>query len=96
MPTTQEPTELRFEELRAGDRIEVEHRVTVGLRNWTTRTLGKVIRTERRRHGLHFRRNLDDKVFSDVILLELPDGELTTLTMDEFTLVRPAQGTARA
>ena len=93
MPTTHEPKELRFEELRAGDRIEVEHRVTVGLKSWTTRTLGKVVRTERRRHGLHFRRNLDDKVFSDVILLELPDGELTTLTMDEFTLVRPSEGT---
>jgi hypothetical protein len=90
MPTAHESTDLRFEELRAGDRIEVEHRVTVGLRSWTTRTVGKVVRTERRRHGLHFRRNLDDKVFSDVILLELPDGELTTLTMDEFTLLRPA------
>ncbi len=90
MPTTHESTVLSIEDIKAGDRIEVEHRVTVGLRNWTTRTAGKVVRTERRRHGLHFRRNLDDKVFSDVILLELPDGELTTLTMDEFTLLRPA------
>jgi len=24
-----------------------------------------------------------------VIILELPDGELTTVTMDEFTTVRP-------
>jgi hypothetical protein len=90
MPTTHEPKGLRFEEIRAGDRIEVEHRVTVGVRSWTTRTAGKVIRTERRRHGLHFSRNGDDKVFSDVILLELPDGELTTVTMDEFTLLRPS------
>ena len=50
------------------------------------RTVGEVVRTERRRHGLHFRRNHDDKVFSDTILLELPDGELTTVTMDEFTV----------
>ncbi|NLX95787.1 MAG: hypothetical protein GXY83_06390 [Rhodopirellula sp.] len=80
----------RFDELKAGDRIEVEHTVTVGMKIWTTTTVGTVVRTERRRHGLHFRRNMDDKVFSDVILLELPDGELTTVTMDEFTVLRRA------
>jgi hypothetical protein len=90
MAVTEVPGTLQFEELRPGDRIVVEHRVTVGIKSWTTRIRGRVVRTERRRHGLHFRRNLDDKVFSDVILLELPDGEFTTLTMDEFTTVYPA------
>jgi hypothetical protein len=89
MPVSQAPT-LRFEELRPGDRIVVEHGVTVGVRSWTTRTAGTVIRVERRRHGLHFRRNVDDKVYSDVILLERPDGELTDVTMDEFTTLHPA------
>jgi hypothetical protein len=77
-----------FDELRPGESIEVEHEVTVGARHWTTRTIGRVYRTERRRHGLHFQRNFDDKVYSDVILLELPDGELTTVTLDEFTVLR--------
>jgi len=90
MMVTQAPTGLQFDELRPGDRIVVEHRVTVGVRSWTTQTAGTVVRTERRRHGQHFRRNVDDKVFSDVILLELPDGELTTVTMDEFTTLHPA------
>ncbi|HUT10699.1 MAG TPA: hypothetical protein VMY42_09395 [Thermoguttaceae bacterium] len=79
-----------FDELKPGDRIEVEQTVTVGDESWTTTTCGSVIRTERRRHGLHFHRNHDDKVFSDVILLELCDGELTTVTMDEFTVLRRA------
>ena len=81
---------LRFEELTPGDRVAVEHRVTVGIKSWTARTAGRVVRTERRRHGLHFRRNVDDRVSSDVILLERPDGELTTLAMDEFTTLHPA------
>ena len=55
---------------------------------WTTKTVGTVVRTERRRHGLHFRRNSDDKVYSDVIILARDDGELTTVTMDEFTQLR--------
>ena len=78
----------RFDELKPGDRVEVEHTVTVGVKSWRAKTCGTVVRTERRRHGLHFRRGADDKAFSDIILLELSDGELTTMTMDEFTVLR--------
>ena len=46
------------------------------------------VRTERRRHGLHFRRAGDDKEFSDLIVLARDDGELTTVTMDEYTALR--------
>lgn len=90
MPPRKSQIREIFDELKPGDRIEVEHKVTVGQRSWTTKTVGCVVRTERRRHGLHFQRNHDDKVFSDVILLELPDGELTTVAMDEFTVLRRA------
>ena len=81
-------TQRVFDELRPGDRIEVEHAVTVGARQWSTITCGRVYRTERRRHGLHFQRNFDDRVYSDVILLETPDGELTDVMLDEFTVIR--------
>ena len=37
-----------------------------------------MVNTERRRQGLHFRRNPDDKVFADMIVLKRDDGELTT------------------
>ncbi len=78
-----------FAELKPGDRIEVDHGVKIGSSAaWTTKTTGAVVRTERRRHGLHFRRNPDDKVYSDVIILARDDGELTTVTMDEFTQLR--------
>ncbi|MBC7351675.1 MAG: hypothetical protein H5U08_04890 [Thermogutta sp.] len=80
-----------IEELKPGDRIEVEHRVTVGSKSWITRTVGTVVRTERVAHGLHFDRAPDEKTYSDVILLELPDGELTTVTLDEFTVIRRAR-----
>ena len=77
-----------FARLAPGDRVEVVHTVLVGQRRWTTTTVGRVVRTERRRHGLHFRRNRDDKVFSDLIILARDDGELTTATLDEFTTLR--------
>ncbi len=77
-----------FATLKPGDRVEVEHEVKIGSsKTWTTKTAGVVVSTERRRHGLHYRRNRDDKVFSDTILLDR-SGELTTVTMDEFTVLR--------
>ena len=78
-----------FSELRPGDRIEVTHEVKVGSsKTWTTKTVGTVVSTERRRQGLHFRRNPDDKVFADMMILKRDDGEQTTITMDEFTELR--------
>ena len=78
-----------YEQLEPGDRVEVLHGVTVGSSaTWSTTTVGRVLRRERRRHGLHFRRNTDDKVYSDVLILARDDGELTTVTIDEYTRLR--------
>ena len=77
-----------FESLVDGDRVQVDHEVKVGSQCWQTRTVGKVIKTERRRHGLHYKRNDDDKVYSDLIVLERADGELTTIALDEFSVLK--------
>jgi hypothetical protein len=88
MNTTTPTADRLPPDLRAGDLLEVDHIITVGLKNWTTKIAGKVVRVDRVRSGLHFRRNFDDKVFCDSILLQLPDEELSTVTMDEFTTAR--------
>jgi hypothetical protein len=74
-----------FESLQPGDKIELKHQVKVGFRNWETTTTGTVEKIDRRRHGLHRQRNFDDKVYSDIIILKRDSGELTTVTMDEFS-----------
>ncbi len=75
-----------FTQLQPGDQVEVVHEVKVGSsKTWSTTTTGTVVNTERRRQGLHHRRSNDDKVFADMIILRRPSGELTTITMDEFT-----------
>jgi hypothetical protein len=77
-----------FAALRPGDRVEVTHEVKVGFRRWTVKTVGTVVATDRRRHSLHFNRNFDDKVYSDVVILKRDDGELTTITLDEYSELR--------
>jgi hypothetical protein len=77
-----------FDQLQPGNRVEVVHEVKVGFRTWSSRTTGTVVSKDRRRHSLHFNRNFDDKVFSDVLVLKRDDGELTTITLDEFSELR--------
>ncbi len=88
MNSSNNPLLETFEELQHGDLVEVRHEVKVGFRSWKTTTQGEVVRTERRRHGLHHRRNFDDKAFSDLLVLRRADGELTTVTLDQFSEIR--------
>ncbi len=74
-----------YHALEPGDRVQVQHEVKVGFRSWMATTVGTVVRKERRRHSLHFIRNFDDKVFSDVLVLRRDAGDLTTVTLDEFS-----------
>jgi hypothetical protein len=81
-------TLIAFEDVRPGDHVKITQRIKVGLKIWTTDVSGTVVRTERRREGLAVKRNFDDKVFSDLILLKKDGpvaGEETTVTLDEFT-----------
>ena len=77
-----------FASLKPGDKVELKHEVKVGFKSWTTTTVGTVVRTDRRRHSLHYNRNFDDKVFSDIIVLKRDSGELTTVTLDEFSVLK--------
>ena len=77
-----------FDSLQPGDQVELKHEVKVGHNCWFTTTTGTVVSKERRRHGLHYRRNSDDKVFSDLLVLRREDGEFTTVTLDEFSELR--------
>ena len=77
-----------FASLQSGDRVQVNHEVKVGFRTWHTTTVGTVVRKDRVRLGLAYQRNFDDKAFSDMLVLRREDGELTTLTLDEFSEVR--------
>jgi hypothetical protein len=85
---TQADTLKIFDQLQPGDRVEVLHEVKVGFRTWSSRTTGTVVSKDRRRHSLHFNRNFDDKVYSDVLVLKRDDVELTTITLDEFSELR--------
>ncbi|MBC8354445.1 MAG: hypothetical protein H8E66_20815 [Planctomycetes bacterium] len=85
-----------YNALEPGDRVEVQHEVKVGFRTWMATTVGTVVKKERRRHSLHHNRNFDDKVFSDVIVLKRDAGDLTTVTLDEFSELTKLESSSAA
>ena len=87
MDNSTSDTRTLFDELKPGDRIEVERTVAAGQQSRTALTKGTVVRTEHRWHGPHTRES-DDGVPGDTILLEMPDGELTSIGVDESTVLR--------
>lgn len=75
----------QFGGLKPGDRVRVTQRVRVGKRQWRSTVEGTVEKTSRQLTGLHTDRARDDRVYVDALRLKRDDGEITTLTLDEFT-----------
>lgn len=85
-------TEMRqlYVDLLPGDSVEVVHHVKIGSEEHASHTNGVVVKKERRRAGMDggFARNWDDKYWFDHLTLRKNDGELTSLTIDEYTELR--------
>jgi hypothetical protein len=79
-----------YVDLLPGDSVEVVHHVKIGSKEHATHTVGIVVTKERRRSGMDsgFARNWDDKYWFDHLTLRKDDGELTSLTIDEYTQLR--------
>lgn len=83
--------ETQIDQLKPGDRIEVEQVIDVAQKSQTVTMTGRFIRAERCQHGLHFHRSADEKASSNQLLMELHDGEFTTVLLDPKTVVRNAK-----
>lgn len=77
-------------ELQPGDRVHVVHHMKIGFREYESRTSGIVVSKERRECGMEggWRRNWDDRYWFDHLVLRKDDGELTTVTIDEYTEIQ--------
>jgi hypothetical protein len=78
-------TNARFDELKPGDRITIRQTVARDGRTETRTTTGTVIRTTHARPGSLRGGSMAGGPRRDRILLELPDGELMTITVNALT-----------
>ena len=77
-------------ELSPGQRVEVVHRIQLGTRATESRRVGMLVSKQPREAGIDsgYRRAWDEPQWFEIWLLRKDDGELTSVTLDEFTTVR--------
>jgi hypothetical protein len=79
-----------YVDLQPGDSVEIVHHVKIGFQEHATHTVGVVVKKERRRSGMDsgFAHNWDNKYWFDHLTLRKDDGELTSVTIDEYMELR--------
>jgi hypothetical protein len=75
-----------------GTLVRITQQIPRRLDTYTTTITGKVIRQERQPSGSWFARNKRNLVWLDRLIVQKPDGEITILNLDEYTVVEILQG----
>ena len=75
--------------LEPGRRVRVTQQMPHTDRVWTQEIEGLVIRYRQARTGSWFAHAKDDQLWLDRLELRLADGEITTLNLDQYTVIEP-------
>ncbi|HVT82406.1 MAG TPA: hypothetical protein VHM90_17320 [Phycisphaerae bacterium] len=75
-----------------GTRVRVTQQIPRRTDALVTVTEGKVVRQERQKSGSWYARNKNAKVWLDRLILEKPDGEISILNLDEYSVVQVLEG----
>jgi hypothetical protein len=70
-----------------GARVKVTQQIAARHYAWSSETTGIVIDFGQQQTGSWYAHSKDDKLWLDRLTLRLDDGELTTLNLDEFSVV---------
>jgi len=71
--------------LLPGVHVSVTQQIPHGDRVWTNKVVGTIVTYEQQQTGSWYAHSKDDKLWLDRLTLRKPDGELTTLNLDEYT-----------
>ncbi len=84
--------ELPSVEVQPGERVRVRHRVRIGSSaEWELTVEGVVERVEDMPTGLHTDRVPEDDIWVKTLLIRKDDGELTRVTVDQFSEITPVR-----
>jgi hypothetical protein len=74
-------------ELKPGVAVVVTQQIPHRDRVWVDEVRGTVVSYQQKQTGSWFAHSKDDKLWLDRLTLRKPDGEITTLNLDEYTRV---------
>jgi hypothetical protein len=70
-----------------GLRVRVTQQLPQRDQNWTSETVGVITRFRQAKTGSWFAHAKDDQLWLDRLELRLDDGEITTLNLDQYTVI---------
>lgn len=73
-----------------GAQVRVTQQIAARNYSWASETIGTVVEYQQEQTGSWYAHSKDDKLWLDRLTLRLPDGEITTLNLDEFSVVKVA------
>lgn len=86
---------MQHSDLRPGQKIRVRQTVDRREGDWHSEVVGTVVEVATRPTGSWFAHGHDNKVWLERIVLRKPNGELSMLTIDQWTRIEPLDGAAR-
>ena len=87
------------EQLKPGTKVKVTQQIAARNYSYTTDVTGTVVQFEQKPTGSWFAHSKNDRLWLDRLTLRKDDGEITTLNLDDYTVVnvqQPAGGAAEA
>jgi hypothetical protein len=87
------------EQLKPGTRVKVTQQIPARDYTYTTGVTGTVLEYQQKPTGSWFAHSRDDKLWLDRLAIRKDDGEITTLILDDYTVVEvqePPTPTAEA
>jgi hypothetical protein len=71
-----------------GAQVKVVQQIAARDYSWASEIRGTVVEYQQQQTGSWFAHSKDDKLWLDRLTLRKPDGEITTLNLDEFSVVQ--------
>jgi hypothetical protein len=76
------------DQLTPGTRVKITQQIAARDYTWTTETIGTVRSYQQKPTGSWFAHAKGDKLWLDRLTLKKDNGEITTLNLDEYTVIQ--------
>jgi transposase len=83
-------------QLVPGAKVKVVQQIAARNYSWSSETAGTVVEFLQQQTGSWYAHSKDDKLWLDRLTLKKPDGEITTLNLDSFSVVKLDRGAETA
>jgi hypothetical protein len=84
------------EHLRPGARVKVTQQIAARNYTYTTDVTGTIVEFQQKPTGSWFAHSKNDRLWLDRLVIRKDDGELTTLNLDDYTVVNVQQAPSGA